>query len=104
VTPSSSGSTGFATDSTLEGAGFEPSVPLEVLTVGIVPCRLRGPFHASLPKTKFAADSSMEGAVTSELVSAQFPVIQGKYRTFPYYVASATTENLGCGRVTEIAA
>jgi len=33
---------------------------LEVLTVGIVPCRLRGPFHASLPKTKFAADSALE--------------------------------------------
>src|ERR1700732_1973632 len=32
----------FAPDSPLEGAGFEPSVPLEVLTVGIVPCRLRG--------------------------------------------------------------
>jgi hypothetical protein len=31
-------------------------------TVGIVPCRLRGPFHASLPKTKFAADSALEGA------------------------------------------
>jgi hypothetical protein len=44
----------------LEGAGFEPSVPLEVLTVGIVPCRLHGPFHASLPKTKFAADSALE--------------------------------------------
>src|SRR3984893_8874476 len=27
-------------DSALEGTGFEPSVPLEVLTVGIVPCRL----------------------------------------------------------------
>src|SRR6202023_1608288 len=26
------------------------------------PCRLRGPFHASLPKTKFAADSALEGA------------------------------------------
>jgi hypothetical protein len=51
----------FAEDSPLEGAGFEPSVPLEVLTVGIVPCRLRGPFHASLPKTKFAADSALEG-------------------------------------------
>src|SRR5438874_5547675 len=51
----------FAMDSPLEGAGFEPSVPLEVLTVGIVPCRLRGPFHASLPKTKFAADSALEG-------------------------------------------
>ena len=35
---------------------------LEVLTVGIVPCRLRGAFHASLPKTKFAADSALEGA------------------------------------------
>jgi hypothetical protein len=44
-----------------EGAGFEPSVPLEVLTVGIVPCRLRGPSHVSLPKTKFAADSALEG-------------------------------------------
>src|SRR6202048_459687 len=53
--------TEFAADSPLEGAGFEPSVPLEVLTVGIVPCRLRGPFHASLPKTKFAADSALEG-------------------------------------------
>src|SRR6267143_5998256 len=42
------GRTGFAQDSSLEGAGFEPSVPLEVLTVGILPCRLRGPFHASL--------------------------------------------------------
>ena len=52
---------GFVADSPLEGAGFEPSVPLEVLTVGIVPCRLRGPFHASLPKTKFAADSALEG-------------------------------------------
>src|SRR5258705_6028189 len=51
----------FAVDSPVEGAGFEPSVPLEVLTVGIVPCRLRGPFHASLPKTKFAADSALEG-------------------------------------------
>src|SRR6266576_5857565 len=51
----------FAMDSPLEGAGFEPSVPLEVLTVGIVPYRLRGPFHASLPKTKFAADSALEG-------------------------------------------
>src|ERR1700756_5226982 len=50
----------FAPDSPLEGAGFEPWVPLEVLTVGIVPCRLRGPFHASLPKTKFAADSARE--------------------------------------------
>jgi hypothetical protein len=48
----------FAPDSLLEGAGFEPSVPLEVLTVGVVPCRLRGPFHASLPKTKFAAYST----------------------------------------------
>src|SRR6267143_81605 len=37
-------------DSPLEGAGFEPSVPLEVLTVGIVPCRLRGPFRASSRK------------------------------------------------------
>src|SRR6266404_8416468 len=35
---------------------------LEVVTVGIVPCRLRGPFHASLPKTKFAADSALEGS------------------------------------------
>jgi hypothetical protein len=35
---------------------------LEVLTVGIVPCRLRGPFHASLPKTKFASDSPLEQA------------------------------------------
>ena len=35
---------------------------LEVLTVGIVPCRLRGPFHASPPKTKFAADSALEGS------------------------------------------
>jgi hypothetical protein len=52
----------FAPDSLLEGAGFEPSVPLEVLTVGVVPCRLRGPFHASLPKTKFAAYSALEGA------------------------------------------
>jgi len=51
--------TKFAPDSLVEGAGFEPSVPLEVLTVGIVPCRLRGPFHASLPKTKFAADSAL---------------------------------------------
>ena len=51
---------GFAVDSLQEGAGLEPSVPLEVLTVGIVPCRLRGPFHASLPKTKFAADSALE--------------------------------------------
>ena len=34
---------------------------LEVLTVGIVPCRLRGPCYASLPKTKFAADSALEG-------------------------------------------
>src|SRR6266853_2355609 len=50
-----------SSDSPLEGAGFEPSVPLEVLTVAIVPCRLRGPFHASLPKTKFAADSAVEG-------------------------------------------
>ena len=58
----SSGSNRFAIDSPLEGAGFEPSVPLEVLTVGIVPCRLRGPFHASLPKTKFAADSALEGS------------------------------------------
>src|SRR6266404_9030326 len=49
-----------SSDSPLEGAGFEPSVPLEVLIVGIVPCRLRGPFHASLPKTKFAADSALE--------------------------------------------
>ena len=31
--------------------------------------RLRGPFHASLPKTKFAADSALEEAVRSELVS-----------------------------------
>src|SRR6202023_1990364 len=54
-------SSGRETDSPLEGTGFEPSVPLEVLTVGIVPCRLRGPFHASLPKTKFAADSALEG-------------------------------------------
>jgi hypothetical protein len=46
----------FVADSPLEGAGFEPSVPLEVLTVVIVPCRLRGPFHAS----KFAADSALE--------------------------------------------
>src|SRR4029077_3770405 len=52
---------GFALDSLQEGAGLEPSVPLEVLTVGIVPCRLRGPFHAYLPKTKFAADSALEG-------------------------------------------
>ena len=51
---------GFAPDSPLEGAGFEPSVPLEVLTVGIVPCRLRGRFLASLLKTKFAADSALE--------------------------------------------
>ena len=50
----------FACDALLEGAGFEPSVPLEVLTVGILPCRLRGPFHASLPKTKFAAASALE--------------------------------------------
>ena len=47
-------------DSPVEGAGFEPSVPLEVLTVGIDPCGLRGPFHVSLPKTKFAADSALE--------------------------------------------
>src|SRR5207245_10428320 len=53
-------SVGFVADSLQEGAGFEPSVPLEVLTVGIVPCRRRGPFHASLPKTKFAADSALE--------------------------------------------
>src|SRR6266853_1806964 len=52
-----------SSDSPLEGAGFEPSVPLEVLTVGIVPCRLRGPFHASLLKTKFAADSALERSV-----------------------------------------
>src|ERR1700730_5410039 len=31
----------FAPDSPLEGSGFEPSVPHEVLTVGIVPCRPR---------------------------------------------------------------
>jgi hypothetical protein len=61
--------TEFAADSALEGAGFEPSVPLEVLTVGIVSCRLRGPFHASFPKTKFAADSALEGRVMSEPVS-----------------------------------
>ena len=34
------------------------------------------------PKIKFAPDSPLEEAVTSELVSAQFPVIQGKYREF----------------------
>jgi hypothetical protein len=31
---------------------------------------------------RFFADSPLEEAVTSELVSAQFPVIQGKYREF----------------------
>src|SRR6266478_6014365 len=56
----SAGTARFVVDSPVEGAGFEPSAPLEVLTVGIVPCRLRGPFHASLPKTKFAADSALE--------------------------------------------
>ena len=30
----------------------------------------------------FVVDSPLEEAVTSELVSAQFPVIQGKYREF----------------------
>ena len=30
------------------------------LPLGIVHCRLREPFHASLPKTKFAADSALE--------------------------------------------
>jgi hypothetical protein len=34
-------------------------------------------------KVRFAPDSALEGAVTSELVSAtNFPVIQGKYREF----------------------
>ena len=33
-------------------------------------------------KTRFAPDSPLEGVVSSELVSAQFPVIQGKYREF----------------------
>jgi hypothetical protein len=36
----------------------------------------------SPPKIRFALDSPLEEAVTSELVSAQFPVIQGKYREF----------------------
>jgi hypothetical protein len=31
---------------------------------------------------EFAPDSPLEEAVTSELVSAQFPVMQGKYREF----------------------
>jgi hypothetical protein len=53
---------GFALDSSLEGAGFEPSVPLEVLTVGIVPCRLRGPFHASLPKNEVRSGLSAGGS------------------------------------------
>jgi hypothetical protein len=53
-----------------------------VVAGGVLGCRgrndgsglLRGPFHASLPKTKFAADSALEGAVRSELVSeAKFP-------------------------------
>jgi hypothetical protein len=83
-------------DSPAEGAGFEPSVPLEVLTVGIVPCRLRGPFHASLPKTKFAADSALEedgfeppvplGSNTS--VSAGFVRLEGWKR--PAQCASAS--------------
>jgi hypothetical protein len=34
------------------------------------------------PPEQFVSDSSLEEAVTSELVSAQFPVIQGKYREF----------------------
>src|SRR4029077_9817033 len=72
----------FVTDSSLEGTGFEPSVPLEVLTVGIVPCRLRGPFHASLPKTKFAADSAGGALATQEigLVLARFPALDGGLR------------------------
>src|SRR5882724_4950468 len=55
-------------------AALTPSLgtrsPLEVLTVGIVPCRLRGPFHASLPKTKFAADSALEESGFEPLVPA----------------------------------
>ena len=74
-----------------QGAGFEPSVPLEVLTVGIVPCRLRGPFHASLPKTKFAADSALEEGVSSEPVSEpKFPASWENTGNFRYYGASAT--------------
>jgi hypothetical protein len=65
------GTARFVVDSPLEGAGFEPSVPLEVLTVGIVSCRLRGPFHASLPKTKFAADSALEGEGFEPLVPGE---------------------------------
>jgi hypothetical protein len=33
-------------------------------------------------RNRWFADSPLEEAVTSELVSAQFPVIQGKYREF----------------------
>jgi hypothetical protein len=39
-------------------------------TLGWLWPTLRGPFHASRPKTKFAADSALEGAVSSEPVSA----------------------------------
>jgi hypothetical protein len=38
---------------------------------------------AAKARKSFATDSPVEGAVTSELVSAaDFPVIQGKYREF----------------------
>src|ERR1700730_16473735 len=73
----------FGPDSPLEGAGFEPSVPLEVLTVGIVPCRLRGPFHASLPKTKFAADSALE----AEGFEPSVPRQRTLFETVPFELA-----------------
>jgi hypothetical protein len=52
---------------------FAPDSPLEVLTVGIVPCRLRGPCYASLPKTKFAADSALEKSGFEPVVPATWP-------------------------------
>jgi hypothetical protein len=38
----------------------EPLPMVSAVSARIVPCRLRRPFHASLPKTKFAADSALE--------------------------------------------
>src|SRR6202045_250133 len=62
--------TEFAADSPLEGAGFEPSVPLEVLTVGIVPCRLRGPSLSPL-RTSFSAREAWKGVLVLDVGGAR---------------------------------
>src|SRR5262249_24455509 len=60
----------------------------------IAPCRLRGPFHASLPKTKFAADSALEGTGFEPCSSASCSPA-----TRPPSSISISTSS-GCGRET----